>query len=174
MASPNPIEATPGTVYAYYLYGLRSMVYAMAVVSGLGILLMMGLTCVEIIVRLFKHSIYPYDIVKITGAVTISCALPYTTAVKGHVAIEFFFHKLSRRWRILVDTTTRSLAILLFSLLAWRCFAYGTTLLQKGEVTLTLQIPTYWIMYFISFSCVLVVLIIFEHMLHPGKELIKP
>lgn len=174
MSDLKGVGAEPLTVHAYYVKCLRSLVYGMAVISGIGILLMMTLTCVEVIVRIFKLSIYPYDIVKLAGAVTISCALPYTTAVKGHVAIEFFFHKLGRRWRILVDTLTRILAISLFGLLSWRCLVYGNTLWQKGEVTLTLQIPTFWVMYVISFSCALVVLIILEHMLHPGKELIKP
>ena len=44
------------------------------------------------------------DLGKGCGALVIAGALPYTTAVKGHVAIEYFFHKLGRRGRIVVDT----------------------------------------------------------------------
>ena len=53
---------------------------------------MMLVTCVDIVLRKLGHP-FPgaYDITKMAAAVTISCALPYTTAVKGHVAVEFFF-----------------------------------------------------------------------------------
>ena len=95
-------------------------------------------------------------------------------AVKGHVAVEFFFHKLKKRGRIIVDTITRLVSIAFFGLLAYRCVLYGIALQSSGDATPTLQIPTFWIMHVIAFCCVVVTLVIFEHLIHPGKELIKP
>lgn len=164
-----------------YLALLRQLVLAMAVVSGLGVMVMMAVTCFDIIWRILVSThlvatplIGAYDIVQLAGAITISCALPYTTAVKGHVAIEFFFLKMKRVGRAIVDTVTRLMTMTLFALLTWRCVIYGQTLYENGSVTMTLQIPTFWVMYVIAFSCAVVVLVIFEHLLHPGKEMIKP
>jgi TRAP-type C4-dicarboxylate transport system permease small subunit len=162
-------------VLAAYTVVVRTLVFALAFVSGLGILAMMCTTCLDVILRVLGFPLTgAFDIVKIAGAVTIACALPYTTAVKGHVAIEYFFLKLPRRGRIVVDTVTRSLCMVLFALIAWRSVVYGTGLWKRGQVTSTLELPIFWVPYVIAFCCAMVVLVIFHNLLHPGKEMIKP
>ena len=100
--------------------------------------------------------------------------MPYTTAVKGHVAIEYFFHKLSHLGRIIVDTIIRLLSMALFTLLTIRFVKYGASLKKAGQVTATLQMPVFWVPYVMSISCAVVVLVILYNMVHPGKEMIKP
>jgi TRAP-type C4-dicarboxylate transport system permease small subunit len=154
---------------------LRGLVFLLAIISGAGIITMMAVTCLDIILRIFRYPLAgAFDIVKIAGAVTIAAALPYTTAVKGHVAIEYFFHKLSKRYRIITDTFIRLLGIGMFFFICRQSIIYATALKKSGQVTLTLQLPVYWILYFIAFSCALVALVIFYNLLHPGKEMIKP
>lgn len=147
----------------------------LAVISGLGVISMMLITCVDVIGRFFRKPLTgAVDLVQIAGAVAISCALPYTTAVKGHVAVEFFFQKLGRRGRILVDTLARLVAASLFSVFSWRCVLYGISLRRSGEVSPTLQLPTYPYVFLTAFACAVVVLVIIHNLLHPGKEMIKP
>jgi TRAP-type C4-dicarboxylate transport system permease small subunit len=74
-----------------------------------------------------------YDLVKIAATITAAAALPYTTAIKGHVAIEYFFHKLGRRGRVVVDALMRVGGMALSSLLTWGFVDYGSSLRQKGE-----------------------------------------
>ncbi len=163
------------TLYYALLQVVKGLVFFMTALAGAGVLCLMTITCLDILMRLAGYPmIGAYDIIKITSAITICCALPYTTAVKGHVAVEYFFHKLNRRGRLAVDTAARLISILFFALLAYRCILYGMTLHSSGEATPTLQIPTFWIMYVIAFSCMVVVLVIFDHLVRPGKELIKP
>lgn len=143
-------------------------------ISILGIVVAMSVTCLDVICRIFRISFKgAYDIVVIAGAITITCSLPYTTAVKGHVSIDYFFHKLSKRGRIIVDIITRILSISLFGLLAMQSVKYGKELFDRGEVTLTLQIPVFWILYVISISCILVALIILYNLLHPEKVIVE-
>lgn len=154
---------------------LRWLVNGLAVLSGISLLAMVLVTSLDVVLRVFRISLTgAYDIVRIASAICVAAALPYTTAVKGHVAIEYFFHKLGQRGRILVDTLMRLLDMGLFSLLAWQSVLYGLRLKQSGEVSLTLQLPIFWVPYVIAVSCGLTVLITFYHLLHPGKELIKP
>ncbi len=153
----------------------RFFVYILMVFSGLGIITMMSVICIDVVMRLFGSPLIgTYDIVKIAGTITIACALPYTTAVKGHVAIEYFFHKLSRTGRIVVDSIARTIAIALFSVLSVETVKYGNEMKSTGLVSTTLQLPLYWVPYLVSFSCVVVVLVIIHNLLHPGKEMIKP
>ena len=74
--------------YSIYIKILKSIIFVFLGLSTLGIVIMMVVTCVDIICRILRISFTgAYDIVMIAGAITITCALPYTTAVKGHVAI---------------------------------------------------------------------------------------
>jgi len=160
---------------ALYHRALRSVVRGLAWVAGVSLMVMVLVTSAEVVLRVFRLSMTgAYDIVKIAAALTMAAGLPYTTAIKGHVAIEYFFHKLGRRGRVVVDAGMRLVAIALFGLLAWGCVDYGNSLRLKGEVSMTLQLPIFWVPYVLAGSCGLVVLIKLYHLTHPGKPLLKP
>lgn len=138
-------------------------------------MVMMIVTSADVVLRKFGISLTgAYDIVKIAATITVAAALPYTTATKGHVAIEFLFHKLGRRGRVLVDAFMRFGGMALFGLLAWGCVDYGNSLRAKGEVSMTLELPIFWLPYLVAASCALVVLVKLHHLTHPGKPMIKP
>jgi TRAP-type C4-dicarboxylate transport system permease small subunit len=163
------------TVLNGYTRVVRILVLALAVLAGFGILGMMTVTCADVTLRMVNRPITgALDIVTILSALTIACALPYTTAVKGHVAIEYFFLKLSRRGRIVVDTLARLAGMTLFAVLASESVKYGQSLKAAGEVSTTLRMPIFWVLYVIAFSCAVTVLVILHNLLHPGKEMIKP
>jgi TRAP-type C4-dicarboxylate transport system permease small subunit len=158
-----------------YHDALRKVVMALAYVACAALMVMVIVTSVEVVLRIFRLTMTgAYDIVRIAAGLTVAAALPYTTAIKGHVAIEYFFHKLGRRGRVVVDTAMRVSAMVLFSLLAWGCVDYGNSLRAKGEVSMTLQLPIFWLPYVLAVSCVLVVLIKVYHLTHPGQSLLKP
>ncbi len=164
-------------VSAAYNRGLRLVVYGLLAVSGAGVLAIMLVTCADVILRLRwinRPFIGAYDIVKILGALSLASSLPYTTAVKGHVAIEYFFHKLNRRGRIVVDSVMRVLTMVLFAFLAWRSVLYGLDFRRTGQVSQTLQLPVFWVPYVIGFCCAIVVLVVAHSLLHPDREMIKP
>ena len=154
---------------------LRRLVRLTAAVAGVGLLTMVTVTCVDVVLRKLGHPLPgAYDIVKVAAGVTMACALPYTTAIKGHVAVEYFHHKLGRLGRVVADTLIRLPIMALFSLFAWQLIAYGAKLRSSGEVSMTLQLPVFWVPYVMAFACAQVVLVTLWHMLHPGKPLIKP
>ncbi len=153
---------------------LRRLVFVSAGIAGAGLITMMLVTCVDVIFRKLGHPFAgAYDLVKIAAGVTIACALPYTTAVKGHVAVEFFYQRLGRRGRIFADSFIRLMIMALFILITLQLLKYGARLKSSGEVSMTLQLPTFWVPYVMAYACALVVLVTFYHLLHPGKALIK-
>ena len=108
---------------------LRRLVRLTAAVAGVGLLTMVTVTCVDVVLRKLGHPLPgAYDIVKVAAGVTMACALPYTTAIKGHVAVEYFYHRLGRRGRVMADTLIRLLSMALFSLSTWQLIAYGARL----------------------------------------------
>ncbi len=174
MTTPPVTGSKPGISELYHR-SLRAVVIGLAYVAGASLLLMVLVTTADVILRAFHLSITgAYDIVKIAAAITMAAALPYTTAIKGHVAIEYFFHRLGRRGRIVVDALMRLAGMALFGLLGWGCLDYGNSLRLKGEVSMTLQLPVFWVPYVLALSCVLVILIKIYHLSHPGRPMIKP
>ncbi len=158
-----------------FFTGLRFLVRTLAIVAGFAILVMIGVTLTDIILRIFKSGIKgAYDIVRIAGVVSISCGLPYLTAVKGHIAIEFLYQHFSRVGRIVLDTLFRIITLGLFGFLIYFSIEYGISFIESGQVMPTLKIPMFWIPFVIGFNCLLMLFIVFYHLIHPGKEMIKP
>ncbi|NLH43301.1 MAG: TRAP transporter small permease [Planctomycetes bacterium] len=154
---------------------LRGVVSALGVVAGAAVVAMIVVTCIDVVGRRFGHPLKgTYDLVEILGAVTIAGGLPYTTACKGHVAIEFFFQRLSRLGKIAVDTVWRTITISLFSFLTWRFFHYGFEIKASGQGTSTMGWPIFWLPWWFSLCCGVMVLVILYHLTHPGKALMKP
>jgi TRAP-type C4-dicarboxylate transport system permease small subunit len=115
-----------------------------------------------------------YDLVGILAGITLSASLPYTTSLKGHVAIEFLFLKLSRRGRRIGNVFVHSVIAALFMFFTWECVGYGHSLYRNHQGMVTLGWPVYWVPYIIAFCCLVTVLVVLEHVLHPDRELIKP
>lgn len=158
-----------------YHRALVALVMGLNTLAGFSIVFMMLVTCADVVMRLFGHPIKgSYDLVQIAGALCIACALPYTTAVKGHVAVEFLYLKFGKRGRLAIDIMVRTVLITLFLVLAVQSIKYGASLHRSGEVTPTLEIPLYGVMYLIAFSCVVVAMVVLFTLVNPKKELIKP
>jgi TRAP-type C4-dicarboxylate transport system permease small subunit len=151
------------------------MVGVLAVVAGAAVAAMIAVTCVDVIGRRFGCPLKgAYDIVELLGAITIAGALPYTTACRGHVAIEFFAQKLPALGRAVVGTVVRLVSMALFLFLTWRFIRYGAELRACGQVTLTLQWPIFWMPYLMALCSGTTVLVLLYDLVHPGKELLKP
>jgi TRAP-type C4-dicarboxylate transport system permease small subunit len=153
----------------------RKLVLAFAVLAGIAVFLMIGVTLVDVVLRIFRKGIPgAYDVVRSASLVAIVFSLPYVTAVKGHIAIEFFYHQFSGIGRKVMDTLFRVVSLVLFGLLVWRNIEYGRMLLTSGQVMPTINIPVFWMPWLTALCCAMMFLTILWHLAHPGKEMIKP
>ena len=158
-----------------YTRCLRRLVWLAAAAAFAAVTCMMVLTTADVLLRRTPWPLVGvYDVVGILGGLAMVCALPYTTAVKGHIAVEYFFHKLARRGRLAVDTAARLTGILLFVTLSLEMWLYAAKLAVAGQVTLTLQIPASPVIRVAAVMCGLTALVILHNLLHPGREMIKP
>jgi TRAP-type C4-dicarboxylate transport system permease small subunit len=146
----------------------------MAALACLGLGVMAVVICVDVALRAAGHPVKgAYDIVRVAGAVTVAGALPITTAMKGHVAIEYFFQKLSRPWRMVVDSAMRVLMVGAFLLAAAECAGYGVQFLRAKQVTDTIQLPVFWVPWLMAAAFGITALVVVFHLVHPGRELVK-
>ncbi len=148
--------------------------HSMTFISCLGLAAMMAVICADVALRIAGHPVKgAYDVVRVAGAVTIACSLPITTALKGHVAIEYFFHKLNSAWRVAVDSVMRMLMIGAFALAAFECVGYGQRFLKNGQVTDTIELPIFWVPWLMAVSFVVTALVVVFHLVYPGREMVK-
>jgi TRAP-type C4-dicarboxylate transport system permease small subunit len=130
-------------------------------VACAAVVVMMLLTCADVILRLFGHPILgTYEMIGFTGAVVISFALAYTSLEKGHIAVELLVDRLPKRLQVFINGLNSLIGAALFSLITWQSFLYAGDLRGSGEVSLTLQIPTYPFVYGISLGCGLLCLVL--------------
>lgn len=166
----NPVRKPLGPFWQAVVWLGRGM----TLVSCLGLAAMAVVICGDVSLRLAGHPVKgAYDIVRVAGAVTIACSLPITTAMKGHVAIEYFFHKLSRTWRVGVDSAMRLLTIGAFLWAAYECVGYGLRFLKNSQVTDTIELPIFWVPWLMAVSFGVTALVVVFHLVYPGREMVK-
>jgi TRAP-type C4-dicarboxylate transport system permease small subunit len=164
-------------LFGLYERALRSVVYALAVLSGLTVLGIMVVTCVDVILRhpwVGRPFVGAYDLVKIGGAISLAAALPYTTAVKGHVAINFLLLRLGPVGRRVLSALISLMGMGLFAFFAWRSIGYGLYFHRVGQVSQTSEIPIFWVPCVVGVCCAVVVLVIAHGLVCPKRESAKP
>lgn len=161
-----------------YIEILKKVIEFLAVISGVALILIVLVMCYDVLVdKIFNKPIAGLnDIIKILGCISMGFALPYVTACKGHIAIEYFFHKLWKTGRFVVDTIVRSAAIIFFIIIAYWAFVKGTRIYSTHECFSTLfsgNIPIFWLYYIIGISTAITALTILHNLINPKKELVK-
>ncbi|MBN2232263.1 MAG: TRAP transporter small permease [Deltaproteobacteria bacterium] len=139
--------------------------------AALCVVLMMGLTCADVIGRLFRHPILgTYEMVGLLGALAIALALPSTTLEKGHVAVDFLVEKCPSHLRRLIDILMSLLGAVLFALIAWQSLLYADGLRETGEVTLSCQLPFWPVVDAIAVSALLVSVVLLAESLPAARN----
>lgn len=130
-------------------------------VSAAAVTGMMVLTCLDIILRLFRHPIPgTYEMVGFLGAVFAAFALGYTSVNRGHIAVDFLVQKLPTRVQSFVDGVNDLICAVFFGFLSHQCLVYAEDLKSVGEVSMTLQMPVYPFVYGIALGCLLLTLVL--------------
>jgi TRAP-type C4-dicarboxylate transport system permease small subunit len=130
--------------------------------AGITLTAIMLITVADIILRyLGKPIVGIFELVAFFGAVVIGFSLPFTSWVRGHIYVDFFLIKLPKKGRKAVHLVTRCLGIGLFSMIGWNLIKMGGDLVRSGEVSPTLQMPFYPIVYGIGVACLVQALVLF-------------
>lgn len=131
-------------------------------VGLLGILVMMFITCIDVIgAKLFLYPVFgAIDFVILAQLVAISFAAGSALILGRHIQVEFFMIMLPKRLQAAVDAIVHFLGFVLFGLIIWRLILYGYSLQIGGEVSSTARIPLYFFAYGVALASVPVCLVL--------------
>ncbi|MDF1551764.1 MAG: TRAP transporter small permease [Deferrisomatales bacterium] len=121
---------------------------------------MMLTTCADVVGRAVSTPITgAVEIAALFATLALSFSLPYAHRQKSHVGVEILTMLLGERAQAGVRVFTGLLGLFLFVVIAWQSAGYATQMRASGEVSLTLELPYYLVIYFISASFVVLSLV---------------
>ena len=143
-------------------------------IAAAAVVIMMVLTCADVILRFFRHPIPgTYEMVGLLGAIVVSFSLAHTSVMRGHISVEFIVQKLPKPVQIVIDGINSLLGAALFGLITWQSMLYGSNLMHTGEVSLTLQMPIYPFVYGIAIGSGMLCVVLLIDFLQSLKRTIQ-
>jgi TRAP-type C4-dicarboxylate transport system permease small subunit len=140
-------------------------------VAGVTLTLVMGLTVADVILRILgKPIVGAFELVAFLGAMVIGFSIPFTSWVRGHIFVDFLIMKFSKGVRKGIHVFTRLLGLGLFGLIGWNLMKMGADLQRSGEVSPTLHVPFYPVVYGIGMVCLIQVLVMIADIVKVLKE----
>jgi TRAP-type C4-dicarboxylate transport system permease small subunit len=150
------LESTGGDSMEGYLKSVRGISSFMNAIAAFGLTFIMALTCLDVILRIFKSPIVgTYELVAFTGGVIIGFAVPMTSWARAHVYVDVLIQKLPEERKNVVNIFTRLIVIVFFVIASVNLFKHGFYLYKTHEVSPTLQLPFYPVVLGIAVACVL-------------------
>jgi TRAP-type C4-dicarboxylate transport system permease small subunit len=124
----------------------------MNTLGGIVLFLMMMLTVVDVILRIFGKPITgTYELVAMAGAVVVAFAIPQTSWENAHIFVDLFVENRSPIVKKIFLFFTKLIGVILFALLAWYLLLKANHLHRSGDVSLTLHMPYYPVAYGLAF-----------------------
>lgn len=137
--------------------------------------LMMAIVCLNILSRVFGKPITgTVELVEVLLVSVVAFSLAYGSLTHSHISVDLVIRYFSPKVRAITDIVTNLVSVALFGLLAWRCIVLGSNLWEIGEVSQTLWIPHFPLLYAFSVNSILVCLfLLFVEMPKLIKEIKK-
>ena len=131
-------------------------------IAGIG---MIGLLLVSVIDisgnKLFKFPLPGgIDIASYIAVVVVAFGIAEVQLSRGHIEVEMLEQRLPKLPRKVINVIVNILGMVLWTIVAWRSFLYGTDLWRAGEVSMTLEIPIYPFVYVFGICAIVTVLVI--------------
>jgi TRAP-type C4-dicarboxylate transport system permease small subunit len=140
-------------------------------VAGVTLTLVMGLTVADVILRILgRPMVGVFELVAFFGALVIGFSIPFTSWVRGHIFVDFLIMRFSKGVRKGIHVFTRLLGLGLFDLIGWNLIKMGTDLQRSGEVSPTLHVPFYPVVYGIGMVCLIQGLVMIADIVKVMKE----
>ena len=125
---------------------LGALTRVLAYIGGLFLTAAVVLTVVSVTGRYGFGAPVPgdYDLVEITCAIGLFLFFPYTHAISGNIAAEFFTSGLSARRREFLDLVSDVVFMLVALVLTWRISLGLIDKFETGETSILVRVPLWW------------------------------
>lgn len=147
-----------------------------AVIAGIALFFMMVLTFVDVISRsVFSAPLsFSAELTETAMAVVVFAALPMATLKGNHIVVDLFDGFFNARGALVRDFLVDLICVLALAYPAFRVWTIGTRSKSYNEVTEILNMPQYYLIYFVStalfFCCGIYVLQLIARFVNPPKS----
>lgn len=139
--------------------------------AALLLVLMMLVTCADVVGNLLgKPVLGAEELVSLLAALVLAFVLPKAHLDRAHIGIELVYRSLGPATRKCNDIFVGLISLAFFLLASWQCFEYADDLRDSGEVSATLELPFYYILYAISLSTLVLALAILQDLLQTWRR----
>jgi TRAP-type C4-dicarboxylate transport system permease small subunit len=143
----------------------------MAIIAKIVLTFMILLTVADVILRNFRRPIIgTYELVAFSGAVAMGFSIPLTSWMEGHVSVDLLILKLPQMPRRIFNIITKCLGIGLFLIIGSNLINLGIALHKAEEVSSTLEIPFYPLIYGLGICCFIECLVLFCDIVKVGGK----
>jgi TRAP-type C4-dicarboxylate transport system permease small subunit len=138
----------------------------------LGLLVMMVVTCVDVVgAKIFRWPLPgSIEIVQLAQTVAIAFGASMALILGRHIRVEFFVKVLPRRLAAVINSIILLLGLGLFMVLVWRLTELGYLVQTSGDYSETIHIPYYPFAYGIALACIPVCVVFFLEFLKSLKK----
>ena len=148
-----------------FFLSLKALSGYMYWISGLALVCLMLLTVSDVILRVFNRPIAGvYDLTLLLAGIVIGFAIPFSTWKRAHVRMLFLIEKVRSAWRKIFLTVSYVLGIFVFLIVGRGLLLYGMRIYQTGEVSMTIHLPIYPVVFGMGASCLLNTVVLFRHL----------
>ena len=106
-----------------------------------------------------------YEVVSFLGAIVTAGALGYTQKRKDHIVVDILSEKFPGPVKRALDGVNYALTMVLFSLISWQTFLWGSKLWRSGELSETLKIAYYPFVYCVALGFAVLAVTLFLDLL---------
>lgn len=112
--------------------------------AGIYLCALVLLTTTDVILRaLFKAPIQgTVEITELSMVFIATIFIAYTQKMKGHIMVEIFTEKMSKKWQTVILLVGYILGLCFSFLIVWRTIAYIIRISGRGRTSLILHIPS--------------------------------
>ena len=132
------------------------------IVAGIMLVGSMLISCTDVAGSFFGHPLLgSEEVVGLLASLIIAFALPISHTEKAHIGVDLLYLRFPKRIKKIDDIFISLVSTFFFLVAAWESYTYGNTLREVGRVSSTLQIPLCYMVYGLSFACLILALVIF-------------
>lgn len=126
------------------------------VVAGAAMLMLMLLAVANVLMSLIGRPFQgAYELMGFCGALLVALALGDSQKRDVHIMVDVVARKYPRALNRVIDGFKYLLFVAFFAIVAWQLVDYGLTKLETGELSDTLKIPFYPIIFVVALGFVL-------------------
>lgn len=134
-----------------FLKGVHRVILFMQGISGIVLTFVIVLTTADVVGRIFGYPVPgAVEITAMCGGIIVGFTVPMTSWMKGHIAVDFLLNSCTSKVRNMIETVTRCVGIAMFIFVGLNAVKIGRGFQVAHEVTGTLELPMYPVVYGIA------------------------